>query len=377
MRSRGERGVVGSIVLIRGMPTSPPRYEADHGFHAELRRRVRIHLETTGRPARGLAAMYAKTAVLGLWLAGSYLLLVFAADRAWQAALLSVSLGLAAAGIGMNVQHDGSHGSYSPHPRVNRVMAFTLDLLGGSSYVWKHKHNVLHHTWPNVAGVDDDIDTGGLARLSPAQPRRRLHRFQHLYMWPLYGLLAVKWHLFDDFAALATGRLGGQRLPRPGGADLLTLVAGKLAFAAWAFGLPLLRHPASTVVLVYLASAAVVGLTLSVVFQLAHCVPEAITAPEHSASWAVCQVESSVDFARESRLLGWYLGGLNFQIEHHLFPQLCHLHYPGIAPLVEATCRDFGVSYHARPTFRAALASHFRLLERLGRGELAPLTPRT
>ena len=316
--------------------------------------------------------MYAKTAVLGAWLAGSYLLLVLAADRAWEAALLTLSLGLAAAGIGMNVQHDGSHGSYSPHRRLNRVMAFTLDLLGGSSYVWKHKHNVLHHTWPNVAGFDDDIDTGGLARLAPAQPRRGLHRFQHLYMWPLYGLLAVKWHLFDDFAALATGRLGAQKLPRPSRADLRALVAGKLAFAGWAFGLPLLHHPAGTVALVYLASAAVVGLTLSVVFQLAHCVPEAIPAPGRSGSWAVCQAESSVDFARGSRLLGWYLGGLNFQIEHHLFPQVCHLHYPGIAPLVEATCREFSVSYHAQPTFRAALASHFRLLARLGHGELVP-----
>jgi linoleoyl-CoA desaturase len=190
-------------------------------------------------------------------------------------------------------------------------------------------------------------------------------------MWPLYALLAVKWHLFDDFAAVATGRLGGQRLPRPGQADLSILVAGKLVFAAWAFGIPLLRHPPSTVAFVYLASAAVVGLTLSVVFQLAHCVPDAMPAPA-STSWAECQVASSVDFARGSRLVGWYLGGLNFQIEHHLFPQLSHVHYPGIAPLVEGTCRDFGVSYHARPTFRAALASHFRLLQLLGKAELAP-----
>jgi linoleoyl-CoA desaturase len=366
--------VVGSSVLIADMPTTctPPRYEEDRGFHAELRRRVRLHLEANGRPARGLVAMYVKTAVLGLWLAGSYLLLVFTAYRAWQAALLAVSLGLAVAGIGMNVQHDGSHGSYSTDRRLNRVMALTLDLLGGSSYVWRYKHNVLHHTWPNVAGVDDDIDTGGLARLSPAQTRHRLHRFQHLYMWPLYALLAVKWQLFDDFAAVATGRLGGQRLPRPGRADLLTLVAGKLVFAAWAFGIPLLRHPPSTVAFVYLASAAVVGLTLSVVFQLAHCVPDAMPARGRSASWAECQVASSVDFARGSRLLGWYLGGLNFQIEHHLFPQLSHVHYSGIAPLVEGTCHEFGVSYHARPTFRAALASHFRLLRRLGSAELAP-----
>jgi linoleoyl-CoA desaturase len=272
----------------------------------------------------------------------------------------------------MNVQHDGSHGSYSTDRRLNRLMALTLDFLGGSSYVWKYKHNVLHHTWPNVAGVDDDIDTRGLARLSPAQPRHRLHRFQHLYMWPVYALLAVKWHLFDDFVVLAAGRLGGQRLPRPGRADVLTLVAGKLVFAAWAFAIPLLRHPAPTVGLVYLASAAVVGLTLSVVFQLAHCVLEAIAAPGRSASWAECQVASSVDFARGSRVLGWYLGGLNFQIEHHLFPQLSHVHYPGIAPLVEGTCREFGVSYHARPTFRAALASHYRMLQRLGCAELAP-----
>jgi len=273
----------------------------------------------------------------------------------------------------MNVQHDGSHGSYSTDRRLNRVMALTLDLLGGSSYVWKYKHNVLHHTWPNLAGVDDDIDTGGLARLAPAQPRRRLHRFQHLYMWPLYALLAVKWHFFDDFAAFATGRLGGQRLPRPARADVLALVAGKLVFAAWAFGIPLLRHPPATVALVYLGATAVVGLTLSVVFQLAHCVPDAMAAPGPPASWAECQVASSVDFARGSRLLGWYLGGLNFQIEHHLFPQLSHVHYPGIAPLVEGTCREFGVGYHARPTFRAALASHFRLLRRLGSAELAPM----
>jgi linoleoyl-CoA desaturase len=319
--------------------------------------------------------MYAKTAVLGLWLVGSYLLLVFAADRAWQAALLSLSLGLAAAGIGMNVMHDGSHGAYSTDRRWNRVMAFTLDLLGGSSYVWS-KHNVFHHTWPNVTGVDDDIDAGFLARLASAQPRHAFHRFQKLYMWPLYGVLAVKWHFFDDFAAVATGRLGGRRLPPLRKADLVTFVAGKLAFFAWALGLPLLLHPVGTVAVVYLSSAAVVGLTLSVVFQLAHCVPEAITTPGRSVSWAVHQVETTVDFSRENRLLGWYVGGLNFQIEHHLFPQVCHVHYAGIAPLVEATCREFGVSYRTKPTLGAALGAHYRLLERLGRAEAArPASP--
>ncbi len=343
-------------------------YGPDTGFQQALRARVLQHLESRGLPARGLRAMYLKTAVLFLWLAASYGLLVFAAEAAWQAVPLAISLGLAVAGIGFSVMHDGSHGSYSPHPGVNKLMARSLDLLGGSSFVWQRKHNVLHHTWPNLEGVDDDIDTGALARLSPGQPRRFHHRFQHLYMWPLYGFLAVKWQLHDDFATIVRGRMSGRPFPRPRGSELLVFIGGKLVFFGLAFGLPLLLHPAWTVLSVYLLVAAVAGLTLSVVFQLAHCVPEAETGPD-LGSWAARQVESSVDFARDSRWLGWYVGGLNLQIEHHLFPQVCHLHYAGMAPLVEKTCREFGVRYTAHPTLRSAIAAHFRQLRALGRSD--------
>ena len=340
-------------------------YARDDGFHQALRTGVRQLLDSSGRPARGLPSLYVKTAVLFLWLAASYLLLVFAAQTFWQALPLAVSLGLAIAGIGFNVQHDGSHGSYSTRPGVNRLMARTLDLLGGSSFVWQRKHNVLHHTWPNVEGVDDDIDTGSLARLSPGQPRRFYHRFQHLYMWPLYCFLAVKWQLFDDFATVVMGRMSGRTFPRPRGVELVVLLGGKLVFFGLAFGLPLLLHPAWTVVGVYLLVSAVAGLTLSVVFQLAHCVPEAETGPK-LGTWAARQVQSSVDFARDSRLLNWYVGGLNLQIEHHLFPQVSHPHYAAMAKVVEATSREFGVRYTAHPTFSAAVAAHYRQLRTLG-----------
>jgi len=341
-------------------------YGPDTGFHQELRARVRHHFEASGQPTRGLPAMYIKTALLFLWLAVSYVLLVFVADAAWQAVPLAISLGLAIAGIGFNVQHDGSHGSYSPRPGVNRLMARSLDLLGGSSYVWQRKHNVLHHTWPNLEGVDDDIDTGSLARLAPEQPRRFYHRLQHFYMWPLYCFLAVKWQLFDDFATVVRGRMSGRPFPRPRGEELVVFLGGKLLFFALAFALPLALHSVWKVLGAYLLVSAVAGLTLSVVFQLAHCVPEAETGPE-LGSWAARQVQSSVDFARESRLLNWYVGGLNLQIEHHLFPQISHPHYAGMAPLVEATCREFGVRYTAHPTLAAAIAAHFRQLRSLGR----------
>jgi linoleoyl-CoA desaturase len=249
---------------------------------------------------------------------------------------------------------------------VNKAMARSLDLLGGSSFVWQRKHNVLHHTWPNLEGTDDDIDTGGLARLSPEQPRRRYHRLQHLYMWPLYAFLSVKWQLYDDFATVARGRMSGRPFPRPRGSELLVFAGGKLLFLGLAFGLPLLLHPLWAVVAVYLLVSAVAGLTLSVVFQLAHCVPEADTGPE-LGSWAARQVQASVDFARGNRLLNWYVGGLNLQIEHHLFPQISHPHYARIAPLVEATCREFGVRYTSHPTLGAAIAAHYRQLRALGR----------
>ena len=355
---------------LRGGVWARPRYAPDAGFHAELRHRVRVYFERNGLDDRGSAAIYAKTAILAVWFVAAYILLVFAADRAWQAAVLAIVLGLAVAGIGFNVQHDGSHGSYSPHRRVNGLMAVALDLLGGSSYAWRLKHNLLHHTWPNQAGVDDDIDIGWLGRLSPAQPRLRPHRWQHFYLWPLYGFLTVKWQFLDDFRFLATGRIGGQQLARPRGADLAVFLGGKLAFFGWAFGIPLMVHPPGVVVAVYGLAAFVAGVTLSVVFQLAHCVPEAAT-PSPVSTWAVRQVESSVDFARGSRLLAWYLGGLNFQIEHHLFPQVCHLHYPGIAPIVEGLCRSSGVRYTAYPSFGSALRAHFLLLRQLGRGDAA------
>src|SRR5262245_54200064 len=127
--------------------------------------------------------MYVKTSVLLLWLAASYVALVFLPITAWQAILLAVSLGCAMAMVGFNVQHDGGHRAYSKRRLVNRLMAFSLDVLGGSSYFWNYKHNIAHHTYPNVLGADDDIYLGPLGRLSPHERRYWFHRFQHIYMW--------------------------------------------------------------------------------------------------------------------------------------------------------------------------------------------------
>jgi linoleoyl-CoA desaturase len=347
------------------------KFSRDRSFQQELQARVERYLAATGRSRHGAAPLYLKTILLFLWAGASYAGLVTAA-HAWQALPFAVSLGLAVAALGFNVGHDGNHGAASPSKALNRALGWTFDLLGGSSYIWRFKHNVLHHSYPNVDGLDDDIDLGALCRMSRHQPHRPYHRLQHLYMWALYCLIIPKWNLYDDFVALARGHIGGHPFPRPRGADLALLVSGKIAFFSLAFVLPSFFHPFPRVLLFYGIVSAVQGLVLSVVFQLAHSIEETESFSLRDAGaaldreWAVHQIETTADFGRHNRLLTWYVGGLNHQVEHHLFPRISHVHLPGIAKIVEELCRERGVRYRAHPTMWGAVLSHHRWMRSLG-----------
>lgn len=354
-----------------------PKFGTNGEFDHAIRQRIDQYFEDSGLRRRDCPRMYLKTALVFGWFAASYALLVFSAGTWWLAMLLAMSLALSVAGVGFCIMHDGGHHGYSDRRWVNKIMAMTLDLIGGSSYIWARKHNSIHHTFSNITGQDDDIDMGALGRLSPHQKRLGFHRLQHFYMWLLYGFLPVKWHLFDDFRNVASGRIGEHRIARPKGWDLVTLIGGKAIFFSLALVIPLLLHPVWVVLVFYFAITYVQGVILGVVFQLAHCVEEA-TFPmpredtgRMESTFAAHQIETTVDFARENRVLSWLLGGLNFQIEHHLFPQVCHVHYAALAPIVEKTCAEFGLRYMANETFRAGLASHFRWLRRMGRASEA------
>lgn len=350
-----------------------PKFEPDDRFRRALRERVEQYFTDSGRRPRDCRPMYMKTALVLGSLVTAYTLLVFVTTTWWLALPLALLLGLSLAAVGFNVQHDGGHRAYSDHKWINQLAALTLDLLGGSSYIWARKHNSIHHSYANITGQDDDIDVGWLGRLSPHQRRLPLHRFQHLYLWMLYGFLAIKWHLVDDFRDVLTGRIGQHAFPRPRGRDLAIFLGGKVVFFSLAFGVPLLLHPWWIVLTFYALASFVEGVVLSVIFQLAHCVEEAefplprADTNRMATAWAEHQVQTTVDFAPRDRLLSWCVGGLNFQIEHHLFPQVCHIHYPALAPLIQQTCREFGLRYTANTTLRAAVASHFRWLRRLGR----------
>jgi linoleoyl-CoA desaturase len=343
------------------------------GFRKTLNQRVDAYLKERRLSPRDVPAMYLKTfIVLGWWL-GSYLLIMLAGLPPLVNLLLCVSFGLATAGLGFNIMHDAIHGAYSKRPWVNRLMGLTMELLGSSSVFWRQKHNVWHHTYTNVAGMDEDLETSGLLRFSPRDPWKPLHRYQHLYVPFVYSLAGLQWLLFRDFQIYFTGRTNVYyQYPPLSRNEKIQFWAGKTLILTLLLGLPLLVFPWWQVLIGFAVVMFTVGLALTTIFQLAHVMEQA-DFPEPTGDplriendWAVHQAQTTVNFAPGNLALRWYAGGLNYQIEHHLLPHICHIHYPALSEVVRKTCEEFGVQYVVFPTWRAALASHLRILKQLG-----------
>lgn len=348
------------------------RFAPPTDFHRQLNASVNAYLSEQDESLTR-RRMLTKTALILFWTLASYIGLVFAATTFLEALLLSTSLGLALGGVGFAIQHDANHGAYPVNKRWRRALGFSLDLMGGSSYIWRFQHNINHHSFTNIVDADNDLNLGALARLSPAQRHRPHHAFQHVYMWPFYSLLAVSWLLWADWRDFHSSAIGSNRFPRLKGNELRLFWIGKATWLLFSIGIPALIHPVEYVALFWLWTYLVLGFTMAIVFQLAHIVEEAelptVTAesPRVEHEFAVHQLATTINFATKNRLLSWYLGGLNFQIEHHLFPRICHLHYRAIAPIVERTCKEYNTPYRSLPTFGSALSSHARWLACMGK----------
>jgi linoleoyl-CoA desaturase len=365
------------------------RFRGKGDFRTLLDERAHAVLADERFMRRAYRNLWTKTACVLVTVLASYLYLLFAASSAAEVVAASIVLGLAAAGIGFVIMHDANHGGYSKSRRVNAIASHSLDLIGGSSYMWRAKH-LAHHTFTNVAEHDPDIDALPFARFDPTQQLRPWHRYQHVYAWALYAFVTLRWQLVSDFVQLRRGRVGRSPFPSPDRRQLAVLFAGKAFFVAWAVIVPLLLHPPLIVIATFLLVSAVASLWLTMVTQLAHCAEEtdhvdpAVKAVEgtYEQAWHVHQVETTVDFAHSNRLLAWYVGGLNFQIEHHLFPRLPHTAYQRLAPIVRQVAHETGVRYDAHRTLRDAIASHQRWLREMGsrptegaRTTVAPATP--
>ncbi|MFN3215817.1 MAG: fatty acid desaturase family protein [Acidimicrobiales bacterium] len=275
-----------------------------------------------------------------------------------------------------SIMHDANHGAFSRSQRLDRVVSYVADGLGTSSFMWRFKHNVLHHGATNVEGIDSDIDQPPFARLSPGQPWRRWHRYQHIYLWPLYGFMALKNLLIGDLRNVITGRIGPQEMRhRPAPADIARIVAGKVAHIAVFVVIPLLFNPWWAVLAFYVAMSWVVGFVLAVTFQLAHCVDETDAVDEseshRGAAFAPHQLRTTANIASPVPVAGhlfrWIVGGLDHQIEHHLAPRLPHTIYPSLGRRFRAQCLEHGFDHKRHRGVWAAIGSHARWLHQMGR----------
>jgi linoleoyl-CoA desaturase len=349
----------------------PLRFAPAGAEYARLRAVVDAHF--AGRTRHADARMVGKALLMLGWVLTAWYPLAMGRVDGWPAVGLCVVLGAACGGLGLNVPHDANHLAWSRRRWINIAIGRAANLLlGPSSYMWQLRHNIMHHVRPNIAGQDDTISYGGVLRIKPDQPLRRFHRWQHVYVWPLYGIVLAKWFLWDDFRWFFGRRMATYRLviaPR----DQVAFLVGKAVWLGFMVGVPLAHAGPARVALgfaivYYVFSFILVGIT-----QLAH-VNDAVVFPDPDPStgqisdeWLVHQLRTTADFAAGNPLVCFYAGGLNFQVVHHLFPRVCHVHHPALQAVVKRALAEQGVPYLEYPTFGAAVAAHGRFLRRMGR----------
>ncbi|RPD39550.1 fatty acid desaturase family protein [Chitinophaga barathri] len=357
------------------------------GFYDTVKARARAYFDLHNISPYANGQMWVKTAVmLSLYFVPyAFILGDVAGGNVWIFMSFWFLMGLGVSGIGTAVMHDANHGTYSPNKTTNKLISHSLEVIGGYTVNWKIQHNILHHTYTNVSGLDEDIDTMGLIRLSPNQPIKKFHRYQHVYAWFFYMIMTLYWMTAKDFFQVARYRkfdlLVKQQLSLTRAMWQISLF--KAVYYGYILVLPLVFAdiPWYFVVGGFLVMHFTAGLLLSCIFQPAHIMETSDFKPpveeenkrQMENSWAVHEIGNTTNFAPKNRILSWFAGGLNYQIEHHLFSNICHVHYRKLAPIVKKTAREFGLPYNEQRTFLKALWAHGIMLKKLGRMQPVPV----
>jgi linoleoyl-CoA desaturase len=345
-------------------------------FFATVKQRVDAYFKDNNLSKNANALMYFKTVFYVGGLITCYSLIMTNSFSPLQMLFLAIGTGMFAAFIGFNVCHDAIHGSYSSNDTVNRTLGFLFNIIGANAYVWSITHNVVHHMYTNIPGHDEDIEVApGLLRLSPEDKIKKIQKYQHFYAFALYGLASLSWVFRKDYLKFFKKQIGGVNNENPPKAEVFNLFFFKGVYYFLFIVLPLIvLHDSITwwqFIIGFVAMHFAEGLVLGLVFQLAHVVegtdfPYVNDEGNIEEAWAVHQMKTTANFARKSFMATFLCGGLNMQVEHHLFPKVCHTHYPYISEIVKKTAEEFNVPYIENKTFMGALKSHYKMLRKFG-----------
>ena len=350
-----------------------PKFRNINGssFHQELKRRVNNYFIENNKPQTGNFSLYFKAVLFWIAYIALYIHVVFFTPGTWWAISECLLMGGLTAAIGFNVMHDGGHGSFSNSKFWNKIAAYSVNALGASGLMWSNKHNIVHHTYTNIDGIDDDIEIKPMLRMCPTQKKYFIHRFQHVYVWFLYTLLLIVWVFASDYTKYFKKKVGIVPLKKLSAFDHFAFWTAKIGYYFMMIALPIYMVGFVSWLVGFLVLTMFAGLILSVVFQLAHTVEEtAFPTPMENNDieneWAIHQIQTTANFATRNKLICWLVGGLNFQIEHHLFPKISHIHYPAISKIIKKTCDEFNVKYIEYKHMRDAVVSHTLHLKRMG-----------
>lgn len=341
-------------------------------FYQALKADVDKYFKTNNIRKTGDWRLYIKTLTLIPIAVFVYIFLLTQQYSTLGGISLSLLLGMSLAGIGFNIMHDACHGSYSSKKWVNELLGLTLNALGGNAFIWKQKHNIIHHTYTNVDGIDDDIAKSPVIRQCQTQVWKPAHKIQHIYLWVVYALSSFLWVFVIDMVKYGTKRIYTTTMNKMDVREHAIFWISKVLYIIFYVAIPVYFVGWAAWGVGFLFMHIALGLSLSVVFQLAHVVEE--TEFEYSGAddkeieneWAIHQIKTTANFAPGNKLISWYVGGLNFQVEHHLFPRISHVHYPEISKIVAQKCKEFNITYHCMPTMGAAIKSHYRFMKMLG-----------
>lgn len=342
-------------------------------FHSELKKRINDYFTSSQISTTGNYKLYLKALILLVGFSITYIHLVFFTPPAVWALLESALLGGIISAIGFNIMHDGSHGSFSKSPFINKCAAVTLGILGGSPFMWNMKHNIVHHAFTNIDGVDDDIDARPFLRMASTQKKYIIHNFQHWYFWFPYCLLHFYWSFVSDYKKYFTQKVQNIPLKKMELSDHISFWFFKIVYYSLFLVIPIIKLGFTDWLIGFICFTAVTGFVLSIVFQLAHTVehthfpmPDIIT-NKIEDEWAIHQLKTTANFATNNKLISWLVGGLNFQIEHHLFPKISHIHYPQISKIIKKACQEYGVQYVEYRKMSQAIVSHVAYLRQMAK----------
>ena len=343
-------------------------------FYSELKNRVNKYFEDSRKSVTGNFGLYFKAVLFWTAYVALYVHVIFFYPPTWLGIIECVLMGGLTAAIGFNVMHDGGHGSFSKSKFWNKIAAFSVNALGASGIMWNNKHNIIHHTYTNVDGMDDDIAKSPIIRQCESQKWVPAHKVQHLYLLPIYSLSTIFWIFIMDFKKYFSHKIYTTDAWKMSAKNHIIFWVTKVLYLVFYVALPISVWGFLPWLAGYMALNAVMGLTLSIVFQLAHVVEN--TEFEHvpldetkhiETAWAEHQVKTTANFAMGNKVISWFVGGLNFQIEHHLFPRVSHIHYPAISKIVMQKCKEYNLPYNKYDTLHEAVASHFRMMKFLGK----------